>query len=332
MRRQVSFILLLVSVVVLAWLCIFTGSVNIPASEILKILFGGESSKSTWTNIILELRVPMTVTAALTGAALGVSGLMLQTVFNNPLAGPSILGISTGASLGVAIVLLALPGLSTPYAAAIFGAFIGAGFVLLLLLGFSAFVRSGLMLLIVGIMLSYITSSVISVLNFYATQEGVHSFVIWGMGNFSAVGKSSLPLYASVTVVMLVLSFLVVKPLNALLLGEHYASNVGVNITLSRLAILFVSGVLIAVSTAFCGPIGFIGLAVPHIGRLIMQSSNHKILLPTVIVAGAATGLLTLWISSLPGSRGALPVNAITPIIGVPVVLYIILNKKIRRG
>ena len=332
MRVTLSFTLCCIAILALACLCIFTGSVHIPASEILSVIFGGEASRSTWTNIILELRIPMAVTAALTGAALGVAGLMLQTVFNNPLAGPSILGVSTGASLGVAVVLLALPGWLNPSVAAIAGAFAGATAVLLLLMGFSAFVRSGLMLLIVGIMIGYLTSAAISILNFFATQEGVHSYVIWGLGNFSGVGKTNLPTFSVVITTLLVASFLLVKPLNAMLLGERYASNIGINVSQSRLAILFVSGILIAVTTAYCGPIGFIGLAIPHIARLLTGTSNHKTLLPAVMITGALIGLLTLWISTLAGSRGTLPVNAITPLIGIPVVLYIIFNKRLRQG
>lgn len=314
----------------LAWLCLFTGSVQIPYGDTWDVLTGGHAEKKTWTRIIVELRIPMTATAALTGAALGVAGLLLQTVFNNPLAGPSILGISTGASLGAAVVLLALPGIADPQSASVAGAFVGATLVLLLLLGFSVFVRSTIMLLIVGIMLGYITSSVISVLNFYSTQEGVHSYVIWGLGNFSGVGRTTLPFYGSLIGSMLLLSMLLVKPLNALLLGERHAANVGINVQTSRIVILVVTGILIALATAFCGPIGFIGLAVPHIARLLLKTSNHKILIPAVILTGAITGLLTLWLTTLPGERGMLPVNAITPVIGVPVVLYIILNKKIK--
>lgn len=330
MRRNIVWIILLTALFVLAWLCLFTGSVNIPYSDTWNVLTGGVAQKKTWTRIILELRLPMAATAALTGAALGVAGLLLQTVFNNPLAGPSILGISTGASLGAAVVLLALPGIADPQGASVVGAFAGSACVLLLLLGFSVLVRSAIMLLIVGIMLGYITSSVISVLNFYSTQEGVHSYVIWGMGNFSGVGRAGLTLYSTLILTMLAMSLLLVKPLNAMLLGERHAANVGINVQVSRLGVLAITGVLIAITTAFCGPIGFIGLAVPHIARLLLRTSNHKSLIPAVILTGAATGLLTLWLTTLPGERGMLPVNAITPVIGVPVVLYIILNKKMK--
>lgn len=313
---------------VLTWACLFTGTVDIPVSDTWAVITGGEASRGAFTHIVTELRIPMTVTAALTGAALAVAGLLLQTTFNNPLAGPSILGVSTGAGLGVAVVMLAFPSLFDPATGAILGATAGAFAVVALLLGFSSLVRSSMMLLIVGIMISYLTSSIIALLNFYATQEGVHSYVIWGLGNFSGVGTGSLALYTTVTILLLAVSLLLSKPLNSLLLGERYAANVGTNVSMSRNLILAVSGCLIAVTTAFCGPIGFLGLAVPHIARLLLHTSNHRILLPAVILTGAATGLLTLWLSMLPGDRGMLPVNAITPIIGVPVVIYIILNRR----
>lgn len=314
--------------VALALLCVFTGSVDIPFDETWRVLTGGEASKQSWNLIVTELRVPATVTAALTGAALGVAGLLLQTVFNNPLAGPSIMGVSTGASLGVAILVLAAPGFFDLTTSAIVGATVGAVAVIAVLLLFSAVVRSAMMLLIVGIMLSYLTSSAISLLNFYATQEGVHSFVIWGLGNFSAVGSDNLALFSSITGILLFASLFIVKPLNALLLGERYAANIGTDVKTSRNITLLLSGGLVAVTTAFCGPIGFLGLAVPHIARLVFRTSNHRCLIPGVMVVGALTGLLTLWISMLPGDRGTLPVNAITPLIGVPVVIYIIVNRR----
>ena len=328
MRTKLIWILLGAFFLALAWACLFTGSVDIPLEDTWRVLTGGEASRSTYKHIILELRIPLTVTAICTGSALSVAGLMLQTVFNNPLAGPSVLGVSTGASLGVAVMTLALPGVLPVQASAILGALVGAGLIIMLLLGFSTFVRSAMMLLIVGIMLNYLTSSVISLMNFYATQEGVHSYVIWGLGNFSGVGSGDLLNYTLIILATLGLTVFMVKPLNALLLGERYASNVGVDVRRSRCSILVLSGILIGVTTAYCGPIGFIGLAVPHIARLLFRTSNHIRLLPAVVVTGAVTGLLTLWLTTVPGSRGMLPVNAITPVIGVPVVIYIIINRR----
>lgn len=327
-RHRVVWWTLSLLAVALTFLCVFCGTVDIPAAETWRVLCGGTASKITWTHIVLELRLPMTVTAALTGAALGVAGLLLQTTFNNPLAGPSILGVSTGASLGVAVVLLACAGALNPTLGAIVGAALGAAVVIVVLLAFSTVVHSTMMLLIVGIMLSYLTSSAISVLNFYATQEGVHSYVIWGLGNFSGVGLDGLALYSTLTLLLLAGSICLAKPLNAMLMGERYARNVGTNVRVNRNIILVLSGGLIAITTSFCGPIGFLGLAVPHIVRLAFGTSNHRTLLPGVMLAGAVTGLLTLVLSMLPGDRGMLPVNAITPVIGVPVVVYIILNRR----
>ena len=309
--------------------CLFIGSVNIPPSEIMNICLGGEASKATWNYIIADIRIPAIVTAALSGAALGIAGLLLQTTFNNPLAGPSILGVSTGASFGVALTLLAGFGGGTAVgAAAMVGSTAGALVIILVLLALSSVVRSSMMLLIVGILLSYLTSSGISILNFFATQEGVHSFVIWGLGSFAGVSLDTIGLFSVTVLVCLFLSLLLVKPLNALLLGERYAASLGINVSSSRTLILLVSGVLTAIVTSFCGPVSFIGLAVPHIARLSLNTSDHRRLLPATMLAGAATGLLTLLVSTGFTDNGSLPVNAVTPIIGVPVVLYIILNRR----
>lgn len=312
--------------------CLLIGSVNIPLEEAINILIGNEASRDTWEVIILETRLPMACTAMLAGAALAIAGLLLQTTFDNPLAGPSILGVSTGSSLGVAIVMLALGGTIgstfSSYMSVLIGALLGAGIIILILLAFSSVVKNSIMLLIIGIMVSYLSSSAISLLNFFSTQEGVHSFVIWGLGNFSGVTFERLPIFASLVMTSLFLSFLLVKPLNALLLGARYAENLGVNIRYTRNKLLILSGVLTAIVTAFCGPIGFIGLIVPHIARLALRSSNHIILLPATALCGAVIALLCTLISVIPVSSGVIPINAITPIIGVPIIIYIILNRK----
>ena len=278
----------------------------------------------------------MIATALLSGAALSVSGLLLQTAFNNPLAGPSILGITTGASFGVAVVMLATGGTLGSiisqhagfYFATILGAFVGAGIVLLALLFFSTLVHSATMLLIIGILVSYLASSAVSMLNFFATEEGVHSYVIWGLGNFSGVSVNQLPFFAISIITALAGSALLVKPLNALLLGTRYAENLGVNTRRVRNALLIITGLLTAIVTAFCGPIGFIGLVVPHIARLVLNTSNHNRLIPATILSGAAVALLCTLISVLPKSYGVIPINAITPIIGVPIIIYIIINRR----
>ena len=331
-RSTVTLIALSLLVIVLLPLNLVFGSIDIPFSEVVNAIFGDEVSKVTWETIVIETRLPMALTAALAGAALAVSGLLLQTTFDNPLAGPSILGVSTGSSLGVAIVMLAMGGVVSEsissYLGILLGAIVGAAVVILVLLFFSSIVKSTAMLLIIGIMVGYLTSSAISLLNFFSTQEGVHSFVIWGMGNFTGVTLDRMPLFSILILVSLLLSFMLVKPLNALLLGARYAENLGVSIKATRNKLLLLSGILTAIVTAFCGPIGFLGLIVPHIARLALRSSNHTVLLPATALAGAVIALLCNLISVLPASWGVIPINAITPVIGVPIIIYIIVNRK----
>lgn len=321
-----------VVMVVLFVACLVFGSVDIPLSDVFGSLTGGEVSRATSRVIVLETRLPMACTAMLSGAALSIAGLLMQTTFDNPLAGPSILGISTGSSLGVAIVMLALGGsiggVMGSSLSALIGALLGAGVIMMVLLAFSSVVKNSVMLLIIGIMVSHLASSAISLLNFFSTQEGVHSYVIWGLGNFSGVTLERLPIFAALVIVSLLLSMMLVKPLNALLLGARYAENLGVNIRGTRNRLLVLSGVLTAVVTAFCGPIGFIGLIVPHIARLSLRSSNHIVLLPATALAGAVVALLCTLISVVPSASGIIPINAITPIIGVPIIIYIIVNRK----
>lgn len=331
-RSSITIIVLTLLVVVLLPLNLIFGSIDIPIHEVINALTGAEVSKHTWATIIVEARLPMALTAALAGAALAVAGLLLQTTFDNPLAGPSILGVSTGSSLGVAVVMLAMGGVVSEafssYMSILLGAIVGAAAVMLILLFFSTIVKSTTMLLIIGIMVGYLTSSAISLLNFFSTQEGVHSFVIWGLGNFSGITLDRLPLFATLILASLALSFMLVKPLNALLLGARYAENLGVSITATRNKLLLLSGILTAIVTAFCGPIGFLGLVVPHIARLSLRSSNHTVLLPATALAGAVIALLCNLISVLPASWGVIPINAITPVIGVPIIIYIIINRK----
>lgn len=335
-RNCIVITLFAVAVIVLALTNLIIGPIDIPVSDILDIISGKGSDNQAWQLIITQSRLPIVATAALSGAALSIAGLLLQTLFNNPLAGPSILGVSSGASLGVAIVMLSLGGeLGTlfgntvgGYISILTGALVGAAMILALLMLFSTLVRGATMLLIVGIMISYLASSAISLLNFFSTQEGVHSYVIWGLGNFSGVTVGSLPLFATVVLLALGWSILLVKPLDALLLGNRYAENLGVNLTNTRNNLLLVTGILTATVTAFCGPIGFIGLVVPHIARLLLNSSSHKVLIPCTMLAGAAIALLCQLVSVLPTSIGTIPINAITPIVGVPVIIYIILNRK----
>lgn len=278
----------------------------------------------------------MVITAALAGSALAIAGLLLQTTFNNPLAGPSILGVSTGAGLGVAVVMLAMGGSIGKmlgdvevggYVATLGGAFLGAAAVMALLIVFSSIVKSNTMLLIIGMLVSYLGSSVVQLLNSIASEESIHSYVTWGFGTFSGVTTAQLPLYVALIAFGLLCSVLMVKPLNALLLGTRYAENLGVNTRHTRIALLMVTGLLTAVVTAYCGPIGFLGLVVPHISRLMLSTSNHSRLLPVTILAGADMALLCTLVS-VGGDHGVIPINAITPVIGVPIIIYIIINRR----
>ncbi|NDV67542.1 iron ABC transporter permease [Dysgonomonas sp. 25] len=329
-------LLFLLLIVVLFVLNLFFGSATIPADAVIDILLGKEAERRTWPIIIFESRLPQAITALFTGGAIAVSGLLLQTAFRNPLADSGILGISSGASLGVAVIILLLgagigstSGFSLSYSmTVVFGAFVGAALILIIIMGFASIVKNNVMLLIIGIMVGYLTSSVISILKFWSTSDNAFSYMMWGMGSFGNVSIEQLPFYCIVVAIGLFLSILLIKPLNALLLGERYAANLGVNIKTTRLLLLICAGLLTAITCAFCGPVGFIGLAVPHIGRLLLGTSNHKSLLPVTIFIGAALALLCNLICVLPGNRGALPLNAITPIFGVPVILYVIINQK----
>ena len=311
------------------------GSVDIPAGDVLNILFGGEGEKAVWSYIILESRLPQAITALLTGAALSVSGLMLQTAFSNPLAGPDILGINSGAGLGAAIVLLIFGGLIPAgnlfiggSLALVGAAFVGALLVTGIIILFATHLRSHTMLLIIGMMLSYLVSSVVSLLNFFSTDEGVQTYMMWGMGNFGGVSRNQLPLFALLVLVGLIVAICLIKPLNALLLGERYAENLGIHIRRTRLLLLLSTGLLVAVTTAYCGPINFIGLAVPHMARLLLGTGNHRTLLPTTLLCGSAIALLCNLLSTLPGDSGLLPLNAITPLIGAPVIIYVIISRR----
>ena len=313
------------------------GTVAIPIADVVSILLGrsSEAIPTSYELIVLQSRLPGAVTALFAGGALAVAGLLLQSVFNNPLAGPSILGIDSGAGLGVAILMLcfgsslgSLPAWLnlSGYMALTAAAFAGASLVLGVIIFFSTQVKSNLMLLIIGIMVSYFTSAVISVLNFFASEQGVFAFTMWGMGDFSSVSLTQLPFFCTVVALGLVMAMLLIKPLNALLLGQRYAENLGVNVTQVRILLLLSTGLLTAITTAFCGPIAFIGLAVPHIARLLLRSANRTRLLPMTLLCGSATALLCNFLSHSNATQGIIPLNAITPLIGVPVIIYVIIH------
>lgn len=315
---------------------IFVGSVYIPADDVLHILFDADADvKPSWRFIILQSRLPQTLTATLAGGALAVSGLMLQTAFRNPLAGPGIFGISSGAGLGVALVMLFLGGSFSAgsvsvsgFVAVLVAAFVGAMLVTAVIFFFSTLVRNNVMLLIIGIMIGYISNSAISLLNFCATDEGVRSYMVWGMGSFGGVSTAMLPYFSVITIIAIFASLLLIKPLNALMLGDRYAENLGINIIHVRNWLLVITGVLTAIVTAFCGPVAFIGLAVPHIARLLLRSDNHRILMPATILIGAVVALLCNAFCYLPGDSGVIPLNAVTPLMGAPVIIYVITRSR----
>ena len=331
--------LLAVSLPILFLINLAYGSVSIPLDQVANILTGGSSGKASWDFIILQSRLPQAITAILCGASLAVSGLMLQTYFRNPLAGPSVLGISNGASLGVAIVMLALGGTLgaagemgtglklTGSVLVIIAAFAGAVIVTMLYLVVTRFIKSNLIILILGIMVGYMTSSVVTLLNFFATVENVHSFVSWGMGSFSNVTTAQLPLLCGTSLIGIIIALALTKSFNMLLLGENYAANLGANLGRIRSMVLISTGILTAVTTAFCGPVSFIGLAVPHIARLLINSEDHRVLLPATLMSGAAIAMLCNIISVLP-QQMIIPLNAVTPLFGAPVIIYIILKRK----
>ena len=338
-RRQTAPILLISIGIVAIGLLLFVmnlcfGSVSIPMKEIWAAVFGGDTS--TYRAIILDYRLPQAITALLAGIGLSVSGLLMQTLFRNPLADPSLLGISSGSSLGVALVVLlgTATGLSVSTLAlwSTFGvtvaAFLGAFAVLLLILALSSRLRSMVSLVLVGIMIAYIAGSVTDILKFFSQKEGLHSFVIWGLGSFSNVSKAQLPFFAATVIMGTIGAFLLFKTLNLLLLGERYAENLGVNIRRSSMLIILVSGFLTAIITAFCGPIAFLGLAVPHIARFLFKSSDHKLLIPATAFLGMDLALFCNLIARLPSFEGNLPINSVTALIGSPIVLWVIFHRQ----
>lgn len=331
------FVILTAALAVLFIANIFMGSVRIPIEEVAAILFSGADPDGPMRFIVMESRVPQAVTAMLAGAALTVAGLLLQTAFRNPLAGPSILGITSGSSLGVALVMLLLGGTVSAagytwggYVAILIGAFAGSILIMGLLILFSVWLKSDLMLLIVGIMTGYLTSSVITLLNYMATAEGVHGYTMWGMGNFNGVSLGQLPVFSLLIFAGLIISVLLVKPLNVILLGDNYARSLGIRMNRVRNMLLLATGVLASVVTAFCGPVSFIGLAVPHIVRMIFRTADHRVIVPGCILTGAVVGLLCNLICILPEDI-VLPLNGVTPLIGVPVILYVIFKERLSR-
>ena len=330
MRTRAVYFLLFVATVVLGGMGLVHGSVEIPLRETWSILCGGDVQKESWKFIIMESRLPQMLTALLSGGALSVSGLLLQTAFRNPLAAPDIFGVTSGASLAVALLTLApalITSVTLSYISSVAAAFVGAIAVTALIWTLGKMVRNNVVLIIIGIMIGYLASSAITLLNFFATEEGVKNFAVWGMGNFGNVSMGQMPFFATVTLLSTAVTLLLMKPLNALLMGERYAENLGINVHRVRNILLVVTGLLTAVVTAFCVPIAFIALAVPHIARLLLHTSDHRHLLPVTILTGCVVALLCNVLTTLPGESGILPLNAVTPIIGAPVIIYIIIKR-----
>lgn len=314
---------------------IFFGSISLPMTDIFQALCSPSEVDAVARFVVYESRLPSALTAVLAGASLSVAGLVMQTIFANPLADPSILGVNAGAGLGAAVAMLLLGGTLSVGGVGLSGflltvcsAFVGAMAVILLLLLCSARLRSNLLLLIAGMMVSFVVGALISLLSYFSTSQGVHSFVIWGLGDFSGVPLSRMPLFATLLLLSMAGIALCAKPLNALLLGNDYATNLGMPIRLVRTWLLLLTGLLTAIVTAACGPISFLGLAVPHVARLTLRTSNHRVLVPVTMLWGSAIALLCLFITRLPADGTLLPLGAITPLMGVPVVLYILFCRR----
>ena len=336
-NRIASYLLLFLGIVLLFVLNLLLGTVKIPVGEVVATLMGSQEVSEIHRNIIWSSRVPQALTAMVAGAGLAVSGLQMQTVFRNPLAGPSVLGISNGASLGVACVVLmsgSLGGVALSRlgylgdVAMSIAAIIGSLAVMALILYVSQKVKGNVTLLIIGVMIGYLATAIIGVLKFFSAEEDIKAYVVWGLGSFSRVSGNQMVLFVVLMAILLPLSMLLVKTMNLLLLGDGYARNLGLNIRRARMLVILCSGVLVAIVTAYCGPIMFIGLAVPHLCRAIFRSSDHRLLMPGTLLAGAALALLCNLIARMPGFEGALPVNSVTALVGAPVIASVLFRRR----
>jgi len=327
--------MLIALLIVLFFLDIFLGSVSIPPVEVLKSLFGLDGTESSWHAIIMQFRLPRAITALLAGSSLALAGLMMQTYFRNPLAGPFVLGISSGASLGIALLVLSgnilggvLVSMGTNQWFMVLAASIGSGFVLALVLIASTRIKDSMTLLIIGLMFGSATGAIVGILQFFSRAEQIRIFLLWTMGSLGSLSWSELRVFSIVTLISIITSFTLFKTLNSLLLGENYARSMGVHLQRTRILIIAITSLLAGVTTAFCGPVAFIGIAVPHIARMIMPTSQHKVLLPATILCGAIILVFCDIISQLPGSQNVLPINAITSLMGAPVIIWVILRKR----
>lgn len=329
--------MLLLGLAVLFIVRIAVGSARIPLADIVSVLTGGEASKSSWSIIVMNHRLPRAVTAVLAGAALSVSGLMMQTMFRNPLAGPFVLGVSSGASLGVALVvltsgsiggtLLAGVGLGLDLGIAM-AAGLGAGLTMLIVVLVASRVRSAMTLLILGLMFGYMTSAMVSLLLYFSIPEQIQAYIRWTFGSFAGVSWSEMRVLAPAVLIGLILALSLSKSLNALLLGETYAASMGLRVMRVQILIVITTALLTGVVTAFCGPIGFVGVAVPHLCRSLFNTSDHRILVPASMIVGAIMALVAALIAQVPGSESVLPLNPVTAVIGAPVVISVIMRQR----
>jgi iron complex transport system permease protein len=329
------FILLVVLGVILFVLNISLGSVSIPFKDILNTLIGNTAAKESWQTIILYFRLPKAITAILVGSGLSVAGLLMQTLFRNPLAGPFVLGISSGASLGVALFILSgslfggfflarsISSWSLPIASSL-----GAFLVLSAVIIAANKVRNTMSILIIGLMFGSLTSAIISILAYFSEAQQIQQFLFWSFGSLGNLSWNELLVFIVIYSIGMLATLAIIKPLNSLLLGENYAKSLGINVKRNRNIILIITSVLTGVITAFAGPIAFIGLAVPHIARMIFTTSNHKILIPAVVILGAIIMLICDAIAQLPTSEFTLPINAITSLFGAPIVIWLLIRKK----
>mgnify|MGYP000261274229 FL=1 len=336
-RPLIAFILIFISILIFFILNLVLGTVSIPVGSVWNILFGIKEESIIWENIIWKSRFPQTITALMAGAGLSISGLQMQTLFRNPLAGPSELGISSGASLGVAFIILlsGSVGGTALIKMGLFGeiaisiaAVAGALAIMIIIIAISRFVRGNVILLIIGVMIGYIATAIIGVLKFFSNDEDVRAYVIWGLGSFSKVSGNQVYTFVGIMIVLIPLSFLLIKTLNLMLLGDGYARNLGLNVKRARLYVIVCSCIITAIVTAYCGPIVFLGLAVPHLCRTIFVSSDHRILMPAVTLTGASLALFCNLVARMPGFEGALPINSITALIGAPIVISVLFGKR----
>lgn len=340
MKKSTFTIVTLIILIILFYLNIFIGKVNVSFSDFLAFLFNPEKIDII-KSVIVSSRLNSTITAFVTGAALAVSGLLLQTLFKNPLADSSILGIGSGASLGVALVILFLGSNPIAYMSVsstltnktivTIASLLGTIPILLILLAVSKRINNNLVILITGIMIAFINSSLIAVLQFFSRRESLQSYMLWGMGSFSNIPTNLIGWYSIPLILVTLSSLFLIKPLNAILLGTDYAKNLGINITNLNFFCILISGIIIGLTTAYCGPISFIGLAAPHIVKMSTKQANHKILLPYTMVFGGLFAMFSLFITRLPGLDGALPINVITSLVGAPILIKILFTPTISK-